>query len=155
LQERYHRLYRGTTNPWPQPKMHSDEILRREFCDDILYPDKITGGKLAEIIRQDLAHNPLFSAWFFEEDLRAGRHIVWDTDGPWTQEGVFVMGETQLRRVERGSEARHYLCEFDGPAKDGCVAHVVEVPNRFCSVRGALAWSFDPQGFTLDTRGWE
>lgn len=162
LQERYDRLYRGTANPWPQPKMDSnekemdsDEKIRRELCDDFLYHGKIRGRELAEIIRQDLAHNPLFSAWFFEEDLRAGRSIVWDTAGPWTQEGGVVMGETHLRRVERGSEARHYLCEFDGPAKDGCVARVIEVPNRFCSVRGALAWSFDPQGSTLDARGWE
>lgn len=154
LQERYHRLYRGTENPWPQPKMHSDELLGRELCDDFRYPDKITGGELAEIIRQDLAHNPLFSAWFFEEDLQAGHYVIWDSDGPWTYGGKLVMGETQLRRVERGAEARHYLCEFYGPASDG-VARVVEVPDRFFSVRDALAWSFDPQGFTLAAYGRE
>jgi hypothetical protein len=145
LRDRCNQLYHGTANPWPQPDMEWEEKITRDLCDDYLYPVPISGAELTKIIREGLAENPLFSSWFYEEDLRAGRYIVWDTVGPWTQGGRTVLREMQLRRVERGSEVRHYLCELGA---DHHADRIIEVPDRFFLVDDALAWTFDPQGFS-------
>lgn len=145
LRDRCNQLYHGTANPWPQPDMEWEEKITRDLCDDYLYPVRISGAELTKIIREELAENPLFSSWFFEEDLRAGRYIVWDTVGPWTQGGGTVLREMQLRRVERGLGVRHYLCEL---GEERHAERVIEVPDRFFRVEDALAWTFDPQGFT-------
>ena len=145
LRDRCNQLYHGTANPWPQPDMEWEEKLTRDLCDDYLYPVRKSGAELTKVIREGLAENPLFSSWFFEEDLRAGRYIVWDTAGPWSQDGRTVLREMQLRRVERGSEVRHYLCELGA---DHHADRIIEVPDRFFRVEDALAWTLDPQGFS-------